>query len=270
MINVVISGAAGRLGRAISRVIEAAEGIRVVGAIGPPERPYIGEDLGTLIGAGPMGVVIESDVDSVLRPECVWVEVSTPEATANHAARVHATGLPLVVGTTGLTASQKDELEAQSRDMPCLIAPNTSIGANLLFALAETAARTLGPDFDVEIIEAHHRMKRDAPSGTAVHLAERISQALDRTVADTACYGREGEVGPRPAQEIGIHAVRAGDIAGEHTVLFGGMGERMELTHRVRNIDTFAHGAVQAIRFIHDRPPGLYTMADVIEAMNRS
>lgn len=267
MIDVVISGAAGRMGRAIGRAVWSTDDMRIVGALGAPDRPYTGEDLGTLLGMGARGVMIEEDVDTQLKIGRTWVEFSTPAATLSHAQRVAEAGLPMVIGTTGLTVSQKKELHTLAERMPCLLAPNTSVGANLLFTLVETVARTLGPAFDVEIIEAHHHFKKDAPSGTARHLAERVAHAFGQALTDVATYGRNDTSARRGAHEIGIHSIRAGDIVGEHTVLFGGMGERLELIHRVQSVDTFAYGAVQAIRFLQDRPPGLYTMHNVIEAM---
>lgn len=267
MIEVVISGAAGRMGRAVGRAVWATDDMRVVGALGAPGRPYTGEDLGALLGMGEQGVAIEEDMDAVLKPGRTWVEFSTPAATLAHAQRVAGMGLPMVIGTTGLTDIQREELHILAERMPCILAPNMSVVANLLFSLVETVAQTLGPDFDVEIIEAHHHFKKDAPSGTARHLAERIAHARDQALAEVAAYGRGPGSSARRAHEIGVHAVRAGDIVGEHTILFGGMGERLELIHRVQNSNTFAYGAVQAIRFLQGRPPGLYTMEDVIKAM---
>ena len=264
MIDVVISGAPGRMGRSVSRAVASVDDMQLVGALGAPGRPYIGEDIGTLLGIGPQNVLIDEDIEAVLRPDRTWVEFSTPAATIAHAERVKDLGIPLVIGTTGLTESEKEKIAVWSDRMVCLFAPNMSIGANLLFKLAETVSRTL-PDFDVEIIEAHHRFKRDAPSGTANHLAECIAHARSRVLPDVAAYGRDPSRGARQSDEIGIHAVRAGDIVGEHTVLFGGLGERIEITHRVQSSDTFAYGTIQAIRFLQNQPPGLYTMADVIE-----
>lgn len=265
MIEVVISGAAGRMGRAVSRAIWQQTDMRVAGALGPADRPYTGKDLGELLGLDPQGVLIEHDPQTVLKPGRTWVEFAPPDATVAHAALAAAQGIPIIIGATGLTENQRGQLLDCSSQSPCLFAPNLSMGANLLVKLAETLARAIGAECDIEITEAHHRMKKDAPSGTAHHIAERIARVLDRNLSDVARYGREGVCGPRRRDEIGIHAVRAGDIAGEHTVLFGSQGERLELIHRAHSVDTFAYGAVRAIRFLQDRAPGWYSMDDVID-----
>ena len=181
-----------------------------------------------------------------------------------HAEQLKDLGMPLIIGTTGLEESHHEQIVAWTDRMPCLLAPNMSVGANLLFRLSESVSSLL-PDFDVEIIEAHHRFKRDAPSGTASHLAELVARARRHSLKDTAAYGRDPSHGARQADEIGIHSVRAGDVVGEHTVVFGGLGERIELTHRVHSGNTFAYGTIRAIRYLQDQPSGLYTMADVIE-----
>ncbi|MBM3262877.1 MAG: 4-hydroxy-tetrahydrodipicolinate reductase [candidate division Zixibacteria bacterium] len=265
MIDIVISGAAGRMGQAIARIAREMEDIRIVGALGASDRPYTGRDLGTVLGGDLLGAVIESDMEIVLKPGRTWVEFSTPAATLAHTRRIAEIGLPTLVGTTGFSGSEREELYGLARVIPLLVASNTSLGANLLFSLAETAARSLGTDFDMEIVEAHHRMKRDAPSGTARQLVERMATARNQTLDDVAAYGRNPATGRRQPGEIGIHALRGGDIVGEHTAIFFGNGERIEIAHRVRSIDTFAHGALHAVRFLKDRPPGLYTMGDVLK-----
>jgi 4-hydroxy-tetrahydrodipicolinate reductase len=264
MIEVVISGAAGRMGQATGRAMTRSEDMRVVGALGAPDRPYTGRDFGAFIGADPSGVLIEQDIEAVLRPGVTWVEFSNPEATMAHVRRIAEAGIPTLIGTTGLSSEHKEELTALSRRMPCLVAPNTSPGANLLLTLAGIVARALNQDFDIEIIEAHHRMKRDAPSGTAQRLAEHVAEARRQTLDAVARYGRSPATGRREQGEIGVHAIRAGDIVGEHTVMFAGPGERLELTHRVRSVDTFAHGALEAVRFLQGRPAGMYTMEQAL------
>ncbi|MEE2708939.1 MAG: 4-hydroxy-tetrahydrodipicolinate reductase [Gemmatimonadota bacterium] len=264
MIEVVVSGAPGRMGRAVCQAVVSEEDMCLAGAVGAPARSYIGEDIGSLIGIGPQNVPIEEDMGAALRPGRTLVEFSTPAATMAHAEQVKDLGMPLIIGTTGLEESHHEQIVAWTDRMPCLLAPNMSVGANLLFRLSESVSSLL-PDFDVEIIEAHHRFKRDAPSGTASHLAERVARARRHSLKDTAAYGRDPSRGARQADEIGIHSVRAGDVVGEHTVVFGGLGERIELTHRVHSGNTFVYGTIRAIRYLQDQPSGLYTMADVIE-----
>lgn len=264
MIDLVISGAAGRMGQAIARTALAAGDIRIVGALGASDRPYLGKDIGDLVGVGHTGVPITSDRTSVPTVGTVWLAFSTPDATMAHARHAITAGAAIVVGTTGLSQEQITELSGLAHKAPVIIAPNTSLGANVLFFLAETAARALGSTFDIEIVEAHHRLKRDAPSGTARRLAERIATARDQAIDAVARFGRAPDAGRREHGEIGVHAVRAGDIVGEHTALFADIGERLELTHRVGSIDTFARGALLAARFLHGRTPGLYTMEQAL------
>ncbi|MBT5873106.1 MAG: 4-hydroxy-tetrahydrodipicolinate reductase [Candidatus Latescibacteria bacterium] len=264
MIAITLSGVAGRMGVAIGRAVATSDDIRVAGALGPPNRPYTGHDLGEQLGTGTQGIVIEGNVGSVLQPGRTWVEFSTPKASIAHAEQVSDMGLPLLIGTTGFTDSQVEVIRKYSEHIPCLVGSNMSLGANLLFLLTEYAARLVDADADIEIIESHHRFKRDAPSGTAKDLTESILRG--RRQVYKAVYGRAPSSGPRTNREIGIHSIRAGDISGEHTVLFGSIGERIELTHRVQSVDTFAHGTLHAIRFLQDRPAGLYTMMDVIRS----
>lgn len=264
MIDLVISGAAGRMGQAIARTALAAGDVRIVGALGASDRPYLGKDIGELAGVGHTGVAITADSTSVPTAGTVWLAFSTPDATMAHARHALTAGAGLVVGTTGLSQDQLEELTGLAHHAPLLIAPNTSLGAIVLFFLAETAARALGSSFDIEIIEAHHRLKRDAPSGTARRLAERVATARDQAIDAVARYGRAPDAGRRSSGEIGVHAIRAGDIVGEHTALFADTGERLELTHRVGSIDTFARGALLAARFLDGQAPGLFTMEQAL------
>ena len=264
MIEITLSGVAGRMGGAIGRAVAATDDMRIEGALGPPNRPYTGQDLGKQIGTGTQGIVIEGNVSAVLQPGRTWVEFSTPTASVAHAEQVSDMGLPLIIGTTGFTDSQLEVIRKYSEHIPCLVGSNMSLGANLLFVLTEYASRLVDADADIEIIESHHRFKRDAPSGTAKDLAERIVRG--RRQDSVSAYGRTPSSGPRSNREIGIHSIRAGNISGEHTVLFGSIGECIELTHRVQSVDTFAHGTLQAIRFLQGRPAGLYTMTDVIKS----
>jgi 4-hydroxy-tetrahydrodipicolinate reductase len=210
------------------------------------------------------GATRQDPVDKLIGAADVVIDVTAPAATIAVARLCSENLTPLVVGTTGHNQEQIEALRLASQRCPVLLAPNFSLGVNLLFWMAETAAAKLGKDFDVEIVELHHRLKKDAPSGTAKRLAELIAAARQLSYAKNARHGREGLVGERPVDEIGVHAVRGGDIIGEHTVLFAGLGERIELTHKASSRETFARGAIQAARWIVGRSPGLYEMRDVL------
>jgi 4-hydroxy-tetrahydrodipicolinate reductase len=239
-LRLLVHGAAGRLGKVIREVAESQADLAVKGA--------------TRV----------DPVDKLIMSADVVIDVTAPAATVTVARLCSENQTPLVVGTTGHTQEQIEALRLVSRRCPVLLAPNFSLGVNLLFWMAETAAAKLGKDFDVEIVELHHRLKKDAPSGTAKRLAELIAAARRFSYQKNARHGREGMVGERPADEIGVHAVRGGDIIGEHTVLFAGLGERLELTHKASSRETFARGAIQASRWIVGRSPGLYEMRDVL------
>jgi 4-hydroxy-tetrahydrodipicolinate reductase len=196
----------------------------------------------------------------------VIIDFSVPEATITYLRTAAALHKAMVIGTTGFAAAQREEIGQLSQRVPCLMAPNMSVGVQVMFQLLQQLVTLLGPDYDVEILEMHHRMKVDAPSGTALRMAAIVAEALGRQVDDVAVYGRHGMVGRRSATEIGMQAVRAGDIVGEHTVIFGGIGERLELVHRSQSRDTFAQGAVRAAKWIVRQPPGLYGMEDLLRS----
>lgn len=265
MIRVIISGAAGRMGRAIGKLVAACDDMTIVGAVGRPDRAYIGMDYGELIGVGRLDVAISDALESVLDRGDTLVEFTTPDATVAHVQLAARQGISAVVGTTGLIPEQSHALAAEAVHIPCLVAPNLSIGAYLLIAAARMLAGALGEGFDVEVVEAHHRFKQDAPSGTARAIVNAIVERRGLTAPDRIIHGRQGRIGPRPAGEIGVHAVRAGDIVGEHTVIFGGIGERLEITHRAHSIETFAQGAIRAVRFLQGKAPGLYGMDDIVK-----
>jgi len=239
-LRLLVHGAAGRLGAMIVKVAQSQSDLAVKGA------------------------TREDPVDKLITSTDVVIDVSAPAATIVVARLCAENEKPLVVGTTGHTQEQIDALHLVSQRCPVLLAPNFSLGVNLLFWLGETVATKLGEDFDVEIVELHHRLKKDAPSGTAKRLAELIAEARQLSYVQNARHGRKGLVGERPVDEIGVHAVRGGDIIGEHTVLFAGLGERLELTHKASSRETFARGAIQAARWIHGRSPGIYEMRDVL------
>jgi 4-hydroxy-tetrahydrodipicolinate reductase len=238
---------------------------RLAGAVERAGHPDIGQDAGLLSGMAAPGVVISDDLSSVVEAGEVVIDFSSPAAVEKNIAAAAAARKALVIGTTGLSAEQSRRVEEAGELVACVFSPNMSAGVNLLFQLAGETARFLGDGYDVEIVEAHHRFKKDAPSGTAAKLAQVIAAALGRDLEKAARYGRKGETGERTAEEIGIHSVRAGDIVGEHTVIFSNQGERLELTHRAHSRDTFARGALRAARFAASAPPGLYGMMDVLK-----
>ena len=262
-LTIAVLGAAGRMGGAIIRVIESASDLKLAAAVEHAASPRLGADAGALAGLSPVGVAVTADAPAA-GVASAWIDFSSPAATAATAAAAVKAGAALVVGTTGVGDAGKQALAEAARTIPVVFAPNTSVGVTVLLRLVAEAARLLGPSFDLEVVETHHRMKRDAPSGTALRLAEALAEATGRNLAEDARYARQGDVGPRTASEIGIQTLRGGDVVGDHTVFFLGQGERIEITHRASSRDTFAHGAVRAARWAHGRAPGLYDMRDVL------
>jgi 4-hydroxy-tetrahydrodipicolinate reductase len=255
-VKVAIAGAGGRMGQALIEALRGDRELALAGALEASGHPSIGQPVA--------GVKITADVDAALAAADLLVDFTRPEATAAHAQACARLGKRMVIGTTGFSAAQRKEIEAAAGRIAIVMAANFAVGVNALFRLAETAARILGEGYDVEIIEAHHRQKVDAPSGTALQLGEVVANALNRKLSRVERHGRHGEPGARPAGEIGFHAVRGGDIVGEHTVLFAGIGERLELTVRSQSRATYAAGALRAARWLAGRPPGLYDMRDVL------
>lgn len=264
MIEVVVAGAAGRMGGRIVALVKEASDLRLAGALERSGHPALGRDAGELAGVGRADVPVSADPTQVLLRGRVLVEFTTPEATLEHlrvGARVRARA---VVGTTGFSKAEHSEVVTLARELPIVLAPNMSVGVNLTLKILADLAVALGDDYDVEITEIHHRGKKDAPSGTALKMAEVIAQALGRDLSQVAVHGRHGMTGERTSKEIGILSLRAGDVVGEHTVVFGGLGERIEITHRAASRDTFARGALRAVRFVAKAAPGLYSMEDVL------
>lgn len=264
MIKAIVPGAAGRMGSLLIRTIHDTEGITLAGASEKPGLRIIGEDAGLVAGVGPLQVKITDNLESVIDQGEVLIDFTTPEATRRHLAIACKHKISMVIGTTALPDDLTEEIRQLSCEVPVVSAPNMSVGVNLLFSLLPQLVHVLERDFDIEIVEAHHRFKKDAPSGTAMKMAQIIAQARGLRLEEAAQYGREGLPGERKADEIGIHAVRAGDIVGDHTVIFGGLGERLEVTHRAHSRETFARGAVRAALFLAKKAPGLYTMQDVL------
>jgi 4-hydroxy-tetrahydrodipicolinate reductase len=265
MLRIAISGATGRMGRALIEACHAAGGMRLVAALEQPGGARIGADAGELAGLGPLGVPVSADLDKAIGDVDVLVDFTRPEATLRYLDSCQRAGKRMVIGTTGFDAAGKEAIARAARTIPIVFAPNMSVGVNLCFKLADLAARVLGEDADIEIVEAHHRHKVDAPSGTALRLGEVVAGALGRDLKSCAVYGREGTTGARDRKTIGFATIRAGDIVGDHTVLFAGDGERVEITHKASSRMTFAKGALRAALWLADKRPGLYDMQDVLE-----
>ena len=263
-VSVVAAGAAGRMGSRIVACVRDSRDLQLVAALEAPGHPAVGRDAGEVAGVGTMGVPIEADVTSAVVRDRVLIEFSAPEPTLEHLRRAAEVGARAVIGTTGFTSAQRDEIGQLARSTAIMLSPNMSVGVTLALQVLATMARALGDDYDVEVTEIHHRFKKDAPSGTALRMAEVVAEALGRDLSAVGVYGREGVPGERSRKEIAVMSLRSGDVVGEHTVSFGTLGERLELTHRAHNRDTFARGALRAARWIAARPPGLYSMQDVL------
>ncbi len=266
-LRIAIPGAAGRMGRILVRVIAESDSLQLGVATEREGSPAIGQDAGLLAGVAPLGVRVQTASASL--DADVLIDFSAPGATAELVARAAEARVAAVIGTTGLGEAERAAIERASEEIPIVFAANMSLGVNVMFGLLRQAARILGDDYDVEIVEAHHRLKKDAPSGTALAMAGVLMDALERHPQDLV-YGRKGDVGARTPREIGIHAVRGGDIVGDHTVSFNGMGERLELVHRASSRETFARGALRAAEWLRDRDPGLYDMQDVLGLRDES
>ena len=264
MTDVVVAGAAGRMGSRLVALVREDPELRLAAALEAPGHAAVGRDAGEQAGVGRAGVAIGDDPAKALSRERVLIEFSVPEATLGHLRLVADAGGRAVIGTTGFSPAQRQEIAKLAERSAILLSPNMSVGVNVAFKILADMARLLGDDYDVEITEVHHRFKKDAPSGTALGMAEAVAAALGRDLAQTAVYGRQGVPGERTRKEIGVLAVRSGDVVGEHTVSFGALGERLELTHRAHSRDTFARGALRAARFVASAPPGLYSMQDVL------
>ncbi|MBI4355609.1 MAG: 4-hydroxy-tetrahydrodipicolinate reductase [Candidatus Omnitrophica bacterium] len=266
MIRLSVSGCCGRMGSRIISLAVQSKQFGIAGALEASGHPCLGRDVGECLGMGRLEVPVTDDPSQALRRSQVHIEFSTPAATLAHLAAARRLRVPMVIGTTGLTAAQTRRIALAARRIPIVAAPNMSVGVNALFRLGEEAMRALGSSYEVEILEAHHHGKQDAPSGTAKHLAELLARARGTSLHRAAVYGRRGQQPRRSPNEIGIHAIRAGDIVGDHTVIFATDGERLEITHRASSRDTFARGALRAAVFAARKRPGLYSMRDVLSA----
>ena len=264
MTDVVVAGAAGRMGSRIVACLQGDADLKVTAAIEAPGHAAVGKDAGETAGIGKISVPITSDPRAAIVKDRILIEFSVPEATLGHLELVATAGARAVIGTTGFTPAQREHIAELGRRAAIMLAPNMSVGVNVAYQALALVAKALGDEYDVEITEIHHRFKKDAPSGTALAMAETVAGALGRDLAKTGVYGRQGLTGERTQKEIGVMSLRSGDVVGEHTVSFGTLGERLELTHRAHSRDTFARGALRAARWIAARPPGLYSMQDVL------
>ena len=262
-LRIAIAGASGRMGRMLIEAVLDAPDCALAGALDVPGHAQLGQDAGAFLGRA-AGVRISDDLDAVLDASEVLIDFTRPEATLAHLHACAGRGVALVIGTTGFSAGQKAEIGAAAQRTPVFLAPNMSVGVNVVLRLLEQAAKAFSHGYDIEIIEAHHRNKVDAPSGTALQMGEVVAKALGRQLADNAVFGRQGVTGVRDPSTIGFATVRGGDIIGDHTVLFAGIGERIEITHRSSSRATYAQGSLRAARFLARSAPGLYDMNDVL------
>jgi len=263
-IGAIVVGAAGRMGLRLLAAIHETPGILLSGAVERMDHPNLGRDAGEIAGLGKLGIPLAGSLEEVIRSGEVVIEFTNAEASLKNLRVAAESAKSAVIGSTGFSPEQLKEVQSLTRKIPCVLSPNMSVGVNVMFRVIGDLARILGDDYDVEVIEAHHRMKKDAPSGTAMKIAQILAQTLNRSLDQVGVYERKGIIGERKRSEIGIQTIRAGDIVGEHTVIFGGLGERLEVIHRAHSRDNFARGAVRAAQWVVKQRPGLYDMQDVL------
>ena len=264
MINVIVAGAAGRMGQRIGQMVQEHPQLNYAAAFEAPGNPAIGRDPGEVGGWGKTGIAIVEGLAAAIDQGDVIIDFTFHKATMEFAKLAAEKKTAMVIGTTGLSAEELAELAELSKNFPCVQAPNMAVGVNVLFKLAAKTASILGDDYDIEIVELHHNKKKDAPSGTALKLGEMAASGVNRDLAEVGVFERSGIIGERSKKEIGIQTVRGGDIVGEHTVYFAGPGERVEITHKAHSRDNFAQGAAKAAAWVADKEPGMYTMFDVL------
>lgn len=264
MTRIAITGAAGRMGRNLIQACQQTEGLELTAAVERSGSSLVSADAGELAGIGKLGVIISDSLSAVTDDFDVLIDFTIPAATLANIKTCKNAGKRMVIGTTGFSDQEKQIIASAAAENPIVFAPNMSVGVNLCFKLLETAARVLGDDVDIEVIEAHHRHKIDAPSGTALRMGEVVADTLGRDLAECAVYGREGVTGERDPKTIGFETIRAGDIVGDHTVLFAAEGERVEITHKASSRMTFANGAVRAAGWLMQQNKGLFDMQDVL------
>lgn len=265
MLNIAVTGAAGRMGARLINAVTQADNMCLCGAIEHAGHPGCGQDAGILAGCGELGVKVVDELRTGLAQADILIDFTFPEVTLENARVCAEMGKGLVIGSTGFTPEQRKELNTFGSEIGIVLAPNMSVGVNACFKLLKEAASIMGQDFDVEIVEMHHNQKKDSPSGTAVRMGEIVADELGRDYNKVANFHREGMCGARAHEEIGMQTVRGGDIVGEHTVYFIGMGERIEISHRAMSRDMFARGAIRACLWLQDKGPGMYDMQDVLE-----
>jgi len=265
MTKVAITGAAGRMGRVLIQAVTETEGFALSVALDRPGSSMLGVDAGELAGVGKLDVVITDDIKTAVKDFDVLIDFTRPEVTLNNLEVCRAAGKRIVIGTTGFDDAGKQKIAEAGKDIGVVFAPNMSVGVNLTLKLLDIAARVMGDDVDIEVIEAHHRHKVDAPSGTALRMGEVVADALGRDLKECAVYGREGISAERDRKTIGFETIRAGDIVGEHTVMFADIGERVEITHKASSRMTFASGAVRAAGWLMQRDAGQFDMMDVLD-----
>ncbi|MGB9668571.1 MAG: 4-hydroxy-tetrahydrodipicolinate reductase [Thermosulfidibacteraceae bacterium] len=262
MVKIGVAGILGKMGQTILRCALTTDNVTVISVTEHPQNPKIGARVKEVLGVECDAKILRSFYEGE-KPDVI-IDFTTPSATLENLRYCLDVKTPIVIGTTGFNKNEKASIFEASRKIPIVFSPNMSLGVNILFELVEKVAEVLGDDYDIEIVEVHHRFKKDSPSGTAMKLAEIVAKATNRSLEDSLVTGRKGIVGERNRREIGVFAVRAGDVVGEHTVIFGGLGERLELTHRAYSRETFARGAIKAAKWIIDKEPGLYSMFDVL------
>ncbi len=261
MINIAINGVCGRMGIRIATLVAEDKDLKLVTALEMKGHQNIGNNLSTIISQGHNDLIISDGLNGT--PD-VLIDFTSPDSTMDRLKDCADKGVAIVIGTTGLDSEQMEQIKKASQTIPCLFSPNMSVGVNLLFNLVESVSKILGNETDIEIIESHHRYKKDAPSGTALKLAEKICSATEREMDEVVIYGRKGLTGERPQDQICIHSIRSGDIVGEHTVTFCNAGERLELVHKAQTRDSFALGSIRAAKFLAGKPPGFYNMKDAL------
>jgi len=264
MTRIAVAGAAGRMGSRIVALSREYPALKLAGGFEKKGHHAVGKDIGLVVGIGEIGVKLSDSPEDIIDSVDVIIDFTTPNSTKENVKFSSKKSKAMVIGTTGFSKDDMKEIEASMKSIPCIMASNMSTGVNLLLRVLHDVARVLGDEYDIEIIEAHHRLKKDAPSGTALKMAQVIADATKRNLDEVAVYTRKGLIGERTKKEIGIQTIRAGDIVGEHTVIFGGLGERIEITHKASSRDTFARGALRAALWISGKPAGLYDMQDVL------
>lgn len=264
MIRTIVTGAAGRMGMRLVALTQETPSLTLGGAIEVKGHPALGKDAGEVAQIGPKGVLLSDELDSCLHQGDVVIDFTEPASCLATLQQVVSASKAMVIGTTGFSEQQLARLKSLGIKIPCVFSPNMSVGINVLVNLMGKIAKSLGETYNIEVIEAHHNKKKDAPSGTALRLAEALAEGMNWDLKEVGVYARHGITGERKTKEIGVQTIRAGDIVGDHTILFGGPGERIEITHRAHTRDTFARGALRAAEWVVHKPPGLYTMADVL------